>query len=138
MVLGDNIVEKSIEPAVQEYKRQERGAKILLKEVTNPRRFGVPVLDGDRVIRIEEKPENPASPYAVIGIYMYDSLVFDFIRTLSPSKRGEMEITDVNNLYINQGTMTWSVLDGWWTDAGTFDSLLSASNLVAQAGANKV
>jgi glucose-1-phosphate thymidylyltransferase len=138
VVLGDNIVEKSIEPAVQEYKRQERGAKILLKEVTNPRRFGVPVLDGDRVVRIEEKPENPASPYAVIGIYMYDSQVFDFIKTLSPSERGEMEITDVNNLYINQGTMTWSVLDGWWTDAGTFDSLLSASNLVAQAGANKV
>jgi glucose-1-phosphate thymidylyltransferase len=95
------------------------------------------VLDGDRVVRIEEKPNNPASSYAVTGIYLYDFQVFDFIRTLSPSERGELEITDVNNMYINQGTMTWSLLAGWWTDAGTFDSLLKASNLVAQGGANK-
>jgi glucose-1-phosphate thymidylyltransferase len=138
VVLGDNIIEKNIASAVQDYKNQGMGAKILLKEVKDPRRFGVPVLEGDRVVRIEEKPENPASQYAVTGIYMYDAQVFDFIKTLSPSERGELEITDVNNLYIRQGSMTWSVLDGWWTDAGTFDSLLKASNLVAQGGANKL
>jgi len=137
VVLGDNIVEKSIKSAVDEYKKQGHGAKILLKEVDDPQRFGVPVLNGDKVVRIEEKPKNPASQYAVTGIYMYDSHVFEFIRSLSPSERGELEITDVNNLYINQGTMTWSELEGWWTDAGTFDSLLRASNLVATGGANK-
>jgi glucose-1-phosphate thymidylyltransferase len=137
VVLGDNVIEKNIISAVEDYKRQPNGAKILLKEVEDPRRFGVPVLDGDRVVRIEEKPSNPASSYAVTGIYMYDFQVFDFIRTLSPSERGELEITDVNNMYISQGTMTWSLLGGWWTDAGTFDSLLKASNLVAQGGANK-
>lgn len=137
VVLGDNIVEKSIRPAVDQYRNQPNGARILLKEVANPKRFGVPVFDGDRVIRIDEKPENPASTYAVIGIYMYDNYVFDFIKTLSPSARGELEITDVNNLYIERGTMSWSVLDGWWTDAGTFNSLLRASSLVAQGGANK-
>jgi glucose-1-phosphate thymidylyltransferase len=136
VVLGDNIIEKNIAAAVKDYKSQGTGAKILLKEVQDPRRFGVPVLEGDRVVRIEEKPKNPASQYAVTGIYMYDAQVFDFIKTLSPSERGELEITDVNNLYIRQGSMTWSVLDGWWTDAGTFDSLLKASNLVAQGGAN--
>lgn len=138
VVLGDNIIEKNIASAVQDYKNQGTGAKILLKEVKDPRRFGVPVLEGDRVVRIEEKPQNPASQYAVTGIYMYDAQVFDFIKTLSPSERGELEITDVNNLYIRQGSMTWYVLDGWWTDEGTFDSLLKASNLVAQGGANKL
>jgi glucose-1-phosphate thymidylyltransferase len=137
VVLGDNIIEKNITAAVEDYRRQANGAKILLKEVDDPRRFGVPVLEGDRVVRIEEKPTDPASQYAVTGIYMYDTQVFDFIRTLSPSERGELEITDVNNMYIHQGTMTWALLDGWWTDAGTFDSLLNASNLVAQGGANK-
>ena len=137
VVLGDNIVEKSIRFAVDEYKKQPDGAKILLKEVANPNRFGVPLFDGDKIIRIDEKPENPASSYAVIGIYMYDNLVFDFIKTLSPSARGELEITDVNNLYIERGAMSWSVLNGWWTDAGTFDSLLRASGWVAQGGANK-
>ena len=137
VVLGDNIIEKNIASAVQDYAEQGRGAKILLKEVDDPERFGVAVLDGDKVVRIEEKPKNPASRLAVTGIYMYDSKVFDFIKTLSPSQRGELEITDVNNLYINQGTMTWSELKGWWTDAGTFDSLLRASNLVAEGGANK-
>ncbi|MGB6066098.1 MAG: sugar phosphate nucleotidyltransferase [Desulfomonilaceae bacterium] len=137
VVLGDNLIERNIISAVDDYKRQPRGAKILLKEVEDPRRFGVPVLDGDRVLKIEEKPANPSSQYAVTGIYMYDSQVFEFIRTLSPSERGELEITDVNNMYINQGTITWSLLDGWWTDAGTFDSLLKASNWVAQGGANK-
>ncbi|HMK36854.1 MAG TPA: sugar phosphate nucleotidyltransferase [Desulfomonilaceae bacterium] len=138
VVLGDNLIEQNIFSAVEDYRRQETGAKILLKEVPDPRRFGVPVLDGDRVVRIEEKPRDPASQYAVTGIYLYDSQVFEFIKTLSPSERGELEITDVNNLYIRQGTMTWSLLDGWWTDAGTFDSLLRASNLVAQGGANKL
>lgn len=138
VVLGDNIIEKNIAGAVEDYRKQGVGAKILLKEVPDPRRFGVPVLDGDKVVRIEEKPEKPASNYAVTGIYMYDFQVFEFIQTLSPSQRGELEITDVNNLYIRQGNMTWSILDGWWTDAGTFASLLRASNLVAEGGANKV
>lgn len=138
VVLGDNIVEKSIARAVEDFKQQGGGARILLKEVPDPQRFGVPVLDGDKVVRIVEKPAKPASSYAVTGIYMYDFQVFEFIQTLSPSERGELEITDVNNLYIRQGTMTWSILDGWWTDAGTFESLLRASNLVAEGGANKV
>jgi glucose-1-phosphate thymidylyltransferase len=136
VVLGDNIIEKNIRSAVNEYKSQKGGAKILLKQVDDPQRFGVPLLKGSSVVRIEEKPKNPASNYAVIGIYLYDSRVFDFIDTLSPSQRGELEITDVNNLYIEQGAMTWSELDGWWSDAGTFESLLRASNLVAQGGAN--
>lgn len=138
VVLGDNIIENNFIAAVQAYRSQGSGAKILLKKVENPSRFGVPVIDGDRVVRIIEKPDDPPSPYAVIGIYLYDSQVFDFIKTLSPSERGELEITDVNNLYIEQGAMTWNELDGWWTDAGTFDSLLRASNLVAAGGANKV
>lgn len=138
VVLGDNIIEKNFVSAAQAYMSQERGAKILLKEVENPSRFGVPVIEEDRVVRIIEKPKDPPSSYAVTGIYLYDSQVFDFIKTLSPSQRGELEITDVNNLYIEQGVMTWNELDGWWTDAGTFDSLLRASNLVAAGGANKV
>ena len=136
VILGDNIIEKNIAAAVRAYKNQEKGAKILLKEVADPHRFGVPVFENGVLRVIEEKPKNPASQYAVTGIYMYDSQVFDFIGTLSPSQRGELEITDVNNIYIKQGTMTWSVLDGWWTDAGTFESLLKASNLVAEGGAN--
>jgi glucose-1-phosphate thymidylyltransferase len=138
VVLGDNIIEKNIISAVEEYKVQGGGAKILLKEVNDPERFGVPVLAGDKVIRIEEKPKNPPSNYAVTGIYMYDTQVFQFIKGLSPSDRGELEITDVNNLYIRQDNLTWSVLEGWWTDAGTFDSLLHASNLVADGGANNL
>jgi glucose-1-phosphate thymidylyltransferase len=138
VVLGDNIIEKNILKAVQAFERQERGAKILIKEVPDPSRFGVPVLDGDRVIRIEEKPKVPKSRFAVIGIYMYDSSVFDIIKTLVPSERGELEITDVNNAYIERGEMTWDILDGWWSDAGTFESLLQASKLVAQTGANKI
>jgi len=109
-----------------------------LKKVTDPQRFGVPELDGRKVLRIEEKPEVPMSDYAVIGIYMYDGDVYDIIRTLKPSGRGELEITDVNNAYIARGEMTWEELEGWWTDAGTFESLLRASNLVAETGANKL
>jgi glucose-1-phosphate thymidylyltransferase len=138
VVLGDNLLEQTIQNAVEGYRKQGSGARILLKEVEDPQRFGVPVLEGDKVVRIIEKPNDPPSNYAVTGIYMYDVQVFDFIKTLDPSERGELEITDVNNLYIDQGTMTWSQIDGWWTDAGTFDSLLKASNLVAHGGANKV
>jgi glucose-1-phosphate thymidylyltransferase len=118
--------------------KQENGAKILLKEVPDPQRFGVPEIKGDKIIRIEEKPAAPRSKLAVIGIYMYDAAVFDIIRTLKPSGRGELEITDVNNEYIRRGNLTYEILEGWWTDAGTFESLLRASNLVAQTGANKL
>ena len=138
VVLGDNIIERNIRQAADEYRAQGRGAKIMLKEVHDPQRFGVPELDGDRVLRIEEKPADPKSNYAVIGIYFYDNTVFDVIKTLVPSDRGELEITDVNNHYIERGEMTWNELDGWWTDAGTFESLLRASNLVAESGANNL
>jgi glucose-1-phosphate thymidylyltransferase len=132
VVLGDNILEKSISAFVRKFRHQGSGAKVLLSRVSDPQRFGVPVFDGDQIVRIEEKPADPKSPYAIIGVYMYDNRVFDIIKTLKPSGRGELEITDVNNDYIESGDMTWDVLDGWWTDAGTFESLLRASNLVAE------
>jgi glucose-1-phosphate thymidylyltransferase len=138
VVLGDNIIEKNIRQAADDYRIQGTGAKILLKEVHDPQRFGVPELDGDKVLRIEEKPADPRSNFAVIGVYFYDATVFDVIRNLVPSARGELEITDVNNHYIERGEMTWGKLDGWWTDAGTFDSLLRATNLVAESGANNL
>ncbi len=138
VVLGDNIIEGNIAAAVRAYRHQGKGAKIILKKVPDPHRFGVPELDGKRVLRIQEKPESPKSDYAVIGIYMYDGEVYDIIRTLKPSGRGELEITDVNNAYIERDEMTWEELAGWWTDAGTFESLLRASNLVAETGANKM
>ncbi len=138
VVLGDNIIENNIKQAAEDFKQQGKGAKILLKKVHDPQRFGVPELDGERVVNIEEKPKNPKSDFAVIGIYFFDNTVFDIIKTLKPSDRGELEITDVNNHYINRNEMTWSELDGWWTDAGTFDSLLHASKLVAETGANKL
>jgi glucose-1-phosphate thymidylyltransferase len=138
VVLGDNIIETNIIAACAQFKKQEGGAHIILKEVADPERFGVPVFEGGRMVRIEEKPKEPKSPYAVIGIYMYDATVFDRIRKLKPSARGEFEITDVNNQYLNDGALTYSILEGWWTDAGTFDSLLRAANLVAQGGANRV
>jgi len=138
VVLGDNIIEGNIGSAVRAYRDQGRGAKIILKKVPDPERFGVPELDGQRVIRIDEKPTAPKSRYAVIGIYMYDGAVYDIIRTLKPSGRGELEITDVNNAYIARNEMTWEELEGWWTDAGTFESLLRASNFVAETGANKM
>jgi glucose-1-phosphate thymidylyltransferase len=131
VILGDNIIEGSIRGAVQAFRQQERGARILLKEVPDAERFGVAEIAGDRIVGIEEKPEHPKSDYAVTGIYMYDSSVFSKIHTLVPSNRGELEITDVNNGYIREGTMQFSYLEGWWTDAGTFDSLLRAANLVA-------
>lgn len=138
VILGDNLIENNIKTAADEYRAQGGGAKIILKQVHDPERFGVPELDGDKVLGIEEKPSDPKSDLAVIGIYFYDATVFDVIRTLVPSGRGELEITDVNNHYIRRGEMTWNQLDGWWTDAGTFDSLLRASNLVAETGANKI
>ena len=138
VVLGDNIIEGNIRQAAEEYRQQGDGARILLKQVSDPNRFGVPELDGETVLQIEEKPDNPKSDYAVIGIYFYDASVFDIIKTLEPSGRGELEITDVNNHYINGGKMTWAKLEGWWTDAGTFESLLHATNLVAETGANKL
>jgi glucose-1-phosphate thymidylyltransferase len=136
VVLGDNIIQGNIRAAVDSYREQTEGAKILLKKVPDPQRFGVPELDGRRVLQIEEKPLQPKSEYAVIGIYMYDARVFEIIRTLKPSGRGELEITDVNNAYIERGEMSWHELEGWWSDAGTFESLLHASNLVAKTGAN--
>ena len=138
VILGDNIIENNICRAVESFKREQGGAKILLKEVEDAKRFGVAEVRENRVVGIEEKPSAPKSNYAVTGIYLYDSTVFQKIKRLSPSGRGELEITDVNNFYIEEGKLTYEMLDGWWTDAGTFDSLLRANNLVAQAGANKI
>jgi glucose-1-phosphate thymidylyltransferase len=132
VILGDNIIEGSIRDAVEGFCAQPAGARILLKEVPDAERFGVAEIDGNKIIGIEEKPQRPRSNYAVTGIYMYDASVFSKIHTLVPSGRGELEITDVNNAYIREGTMTFSWLNGWWTDAGTFDSLLRAGNLVAK------
>ena len=132
VVLGDNIVQDDISPYVRKFKNQKSGARLLLKEVSDPQRFGVAELDGNRIVRIEEKPEYPKSSYAVTGIYMYDRRVFDFIRDLTPSARGELEITDVNNRYIANGDMHFDVLQGWWTDAGQFESLYNAAALIAQ------
>lgn len=137
VILGDNIIEGSIAQAVRDFEQQERGARILLKEVPDAGRFGVAELNGASIASIEEKPAHPKSPYAVIGIYLYDGTVFDKVKNLVPSKRGELEITDVNNAYIREGTMTFSFLDGWWTDAGTFESLLRAANMVAQSRLKK-
>ncbi len=152
VVLGDNIIEKNIKRQVEDFEKQKKGAKILLQKVKDPQRFGVPVFskiareqesrgageEGNKIIKIEEKPKEPKSDFAVTGIYMYDSRVFDIIKTLKPSDRGELEITDVNNNYIEKSEMTYDILDGWWTDAGTFDSLLYASKMVAETGANKM
>jgi len=138
VVLGDNIIEGNIAHAARAFREQRVGAKILLKDVKDPQRFGVPVLDEKRVLRIEEKPDVPKSPYAVTGMYFYDGRVFDIIRTLKPSRRGELEITDVNNVYIEARQLTWDVLEGWWTDAGTIESLYQANRLVAKTGANKM
>lgn len=138
VALGDNILETNIIRGCKDFERTGRGAHIFLKEVQQPERFGVPVFDGERIVRIEEKPKQPKSNFAVTGFYIYDATVFEKIHTLRPSGRGELEITDLNNHYIGEGLMRHSVLDGWWTDAGTFESLLLANNLVAKGGANKV
>jgi len=138
VVLGDNLIEGNIRKAADDFRSQGRGAKILLKEVHDPHRFGVATLAGERVAKIVEKPKQPETNLAVIGIYMYDSRVWEIIKTLKPSDRGELEITDVNNWYIQDGSMSFETLSGWWTDAGTFESLHHAAALVAEGGANKL
>lgn len=138
VVLGDNIIEKHIRGPVGDFFTQRRGAKILLKEVEDPQRFGVPRFEDGKVAEIIEKPKDPPSNYAVTGIYMYDSSVFDIARNQEPSKRGELEITDVNNVYLERGELTYGVLDGWWTDAGTFESLHRASSWIKDGGANRL
>ncbi len=138
VILGDNIIEQNIVTSVEAFRKQQNGARILLKEVADPSRFGVPKFSKNTIASIEEKPETPKSSYAVTGIYMYDGTVFDKINMLERSARGELEITEVNNHYIDEGTMHWDVLHGWWTDAGTVSSLLRASQLVARTGANKL
>ena len=136
VVLGDNIIEKDIRQPVGEFFTQPHGAKILLKEVPDPQRFGVARIEHENIVEIIEKPNDPQSHYAVTGIYLYDNDVFDIAKTLVPSDRGELEITDVNNEYLRRGTLTYNILDGWWTDAGTFESLYRATNLVVDGGAN--
>ena len=136
VVLGDNIIEGNIKRAVGDFFSQPTGAKILLKEVDDPERFGVAKIDNGKITQIIEKPKQPPSNYAVIGIYMYDNDVFSIAKTLVPSARGELEITDVNNEYLRRGDLTYSIINGWWTDAGTFESLHRASRLVADGGAN--
>ncbi len=130
VVLGDNIFEDNIKYAVEEFEKMKEGAIVFLKEVKDPERFGVAELSGDRIIGIEEKPKNPKSNYATTGLYMYDNSVFDIIKTLKPSGRGELEITDVNNAYLKQGKLKYFILKGFWSDAGTFESLYRASTLV--------
>ena len=137
VILGDNIVEKGINKQVAKFKKQKAGARILLKKVDDPQRFGVAEVKNKKVISIEEKPKRPKSNYIVTGIYMYDNQVFDIIRRLRPSGRGELEITDVNNAYIKMGQLTYDILGGWWTDSGTFDSLLRANNLAMELARNK-
>ena len=132
VILGDNILENGIKPYVAYFQKQKKGARVLLKEVHDPGRFGVATLKGNKISGIEEKPKDPKSNLAVAGIYMYDESVFDIIKTLKPSGRGELEITDVNNAYIRRGELEYDILDGWWTDSGTFDSLLQANHLVAK------
>ncbi len=132
VILGDNIIEQDIRPFVAGFKKQKAGARLLLKKVEDPERFGVAELNGKKIVRIVEKPKHPKSPYVVTGIYMFDNQVFDIIRTLKPSGRGELEITDVNNRYLEKGLLEYDILEGFWTDAGTFDSLLRANLLVAE------
>ena len=139
VMLGDNLIEKNIVQAVKSFAKQKTGAKILLKEVDNPQDYGVAVIEGDKVKKIIEKPKVPPSRYAVIGIYMYDPHVFEYIRKLKPSRRGELEVTDVNNFYIKDGTMTYDFLDGWWADAGSsIAGLIRVNQLVAARGANQL
>jgi glucose-1-phosphate thymidylyltransferase len=138
VVLGDNLIEGNIVGPVRRFLEEGPGAKVLLKEVPDPERFGVAEIEDGRVTRIVEKPAHPRSNLAVTGIYMYDARVFDIIQTLEPSARGELEITDVNNRYAEQGELSHEILDGWWTDAGTVESLYRAATLVAKTGANRL
>ncbi|MGH9480672.1 MAG: sugar phosphate nucleotidyltransferase, partial [Terriglobales bacterium] len=132
VLLGDNLFEHGVAAAAEEFRQQRAGARVLLKEVLNPERFGVATLEGKRVVKIEEKPRLPQSHYAVTGCYFYDAGVFDKIARCRPSARKELEITDVNNLYLAEGTLEWSLVEGWWGDAGTFDSLRRMTNLIAE------
>jgi len=133
VILGDNILQKGIVGSVEKFKRQRRGARILLKKVGQPQNYGVAVLEGERLVGVEEKPSRPPSDYAVTGVYLYDSQVFEIIRGLQPSSRGELEISDVNNYYIRKGEMEVDYLEGWWADAGaSVDSYLEANLLAAQ------
>lgn len=132
VMLGDNLIGGSIGEYVKKFGKQKKGARILIKRVSNPSRFGVVDLKGNKISSIEEKPKKPKSDYAVTGIYMYDNRVFDIIRGLRPSGRGELEITDVNNIYLERNELYFDKLDCWWTDCGTFESLLAANNLVAK------
>ena len=132
VILGDNIIQDDITPYVESFRKQPSGARILLKEVPDPERFGCPELKNGRIIRIEEKPKIPSSNYAVTGIYMFDRRVFEYIGGLEPSERGELEITDVLNMYLRAGDLAYDVLEGWWTDAGQFESLFHANELVAR------
>jgi glucose-1-phosphate thymidylyltransferase len=135
VLLGDNLFEDSLKPYAEQFERQRQGAMVMLKEVEDPRRYGVPILHRNSILAIEEKPSNPQSQYCVTGIYLYDSRVFELIRRIRPSQRGELEITDVNNLYAAEGNLTFNILGGWWTDAGTFDSLHEAGmRLLLQDG----
>jgi glucose-1-phosphate thymidylyltransferase len=137
VILGDNIYEQGFAASVEAFMKRDGGARLHLKRVENPQRFGVAELAGDKILRIEEKPKAPKSSYAVTGLYMYDSAVFDICKTLKPSGRGELEITDVNNSYIERNEMTYEIIEGWWSDAGTFDSLLRANILVASQNEGK-
>jgi glucose-1-phosphate thymidylyltransferase len=136
VILGDNIIEGNLRKAVGDFFTQKTGAKILLKEVPDPERFGVVQLEGSKIVNIIEKPKTPPTNLAVTGIYLYDNDVFTFCNQLEPSARGELEITDVNNYYLKRGDLTYETLEGWWTDAGTFESLYRASKFVAEGGAN--
>jgi glucose-1-phosphate thymidylyltransferase len=130
VILGDNIFTDPLTPFVRAFEKQKTGAKVIIKQVQDPWRFGVPEMQGDRILSIEEKPKHPKSNYAVTGIYFYDATVFEVIKTLKPSGRGELEITDVNNHYIRKGQMTFDKFEGDWTDAGTFESLAYANNVM--------
>lgn len=138
VILGDNIIENNIREATDRFLAQECGAHVILKEVEDPERFGCPEIQAGSIVRIDEKPKRAKSNYAVTGIYFYDDTVFDKIDRVRPSWRGELEITDVNNMYVEEGTLNFSILEGWWIDAGTFESLRRATNLVGETGANKL
>ena len=129
VILGDNVFADDITPFVENFRNQQTGAKLLLQQVHDPQRYGVAELDGEQIVSIEEKPKSPKSDYAVTGIYMFDNNVFDIVKTLKPSDRGELEITDVNNAYIQRGELSFDILKGWWTDAGTHASLAKANEL---------
>ena len=134
VVLGDNIAVQSIKPYVDNFREQEKGARVLLKEVSEPTRYGIAALDEEKIVEVEEKPGNPKTNFAVIGYYMYDEKVFDIINKQRLSERGELEITDVNNEYIKLSELEYDVLEGDWTDAGTFESLLAANQILNRCG----